>query len=85
MKEFPELKILWSYNPEMTAKYFKQLKQNEDQPQDSDCDKGDYSWNAIEVIKRLPGISDDELNEIKKDKSMSLAKLLCMSRCVSVS
>ena len=84
MKEFPELKILWSYNPEMTAKYFKQLKQNEDQPQDSDCkkiqdDKGDYSWNAIEVIKRLPGISDDELNEIKKDKSMSLAKLLCMS------
>ena len=83
--EFPQLKVIWSYSPQMTSNIFKELKKNEMEPTESDCknieeDLDDQiNWNAMEVIKRLPGISTEQLYDIQHTPNLTLSKLFQMN------
>ena len=82
--EFPQLKVIWSYSPQMTCNIFRELKKEEAQPREEDCrqieeDDGITNWNAIEVLKRMPGIPSSQIYEIQHTPNLTFSKMLHMN------
>ncbi|EDR24766.1 DNA repair endonuclease xp-f / mei-9 / rad1, putative [Entamoeba dispar SAW760] len=82
--EFPQLKIVWSYSPQMTVHIFNDLKQNDSEPTEEDCkmiesDDDLTNWNALEVLKRMPGITTNQLFDIEHNPNLTFSKLIQMN------
>ncbi|KAF8087637.1 hypothetical protein N665_0573s0010 [Sinapis alba] len=85
---FPRLRILWSRSLHATAEIFTTLKSNQDEPDETrairvgvpseegiienDIRAENYNTSAVELLRRLPGVSDANYRSImEKCKSLS--------------
>ncbi|ELP93670.1 DNA repair endonuclease xp-f / mei-9 / rad1, putative [Entamoeba invadens IP1] len=82
--EFPRVKIVWTYSPQMTANIFDTLKKNEREPTEEDCkfideENEQINWNALEVVKRLPGIPIDKVYDLQNTPNLSISRMMAMN------
>ncbi|KAL7718281.1 DNA repair endonuclease [Entamoeba marina] len=85
IKDMPHLKIIWSYSPTMTATIFKQLKENQPQPTEDDCKQimdndDETNWNAVEVLKHLPGVPSSILYDLQHSKVDNFARMIALPK-----
>ncbi|XP_065856761.1 DNA repair endonuclease UVH1 isoform X1 [Euphorbia lathyris] len=94
---FPRLRIIWSRSLHATAEIFASLKANQDEPDESkatrigvpseegiienDVRAENYNTSAVELLRRLPGVTDSNYRAIMEGcKSLAELALLPLER-----
>ncbi|EGC34520.1 hypothetical protein DICPUDRAFT_48253 [Dictyostelium purpureum] len=69
-KAFPRLRVIWSRSSYSTANIYDRLKEGQPEPDPStvnvipETDDDNYNFNAQDVLKNLPGVTDDNIKSI---------------------